>query len=174
MFCLLSRNSFIFVFVLSLFALSLTTRTLWLRGAEKAVTNVTVPVLSKDLLVVNFSTSQETIQPFQQSLKNFVLPERFTKNDRISPTDFKRESDFHFSSGLAKAEVYTALGDPASVKSSSVIFCDSPGLRVFAEQVAPKINVSFVLLTGDSDASMPGIFVDQAKTVLSGPFMKHW
>jgi hypothetical protein len=124
--------------------------------------------------------------PFRFALSSLTESEpepvkKFEKNDRISSITFKRISDWHFGGELVPNEDATSLRTLRAnitheVKNQSVIFVGSNSIRDFYSQLRPRLNVSFVLVTGDTDSSVPnGVMPkDLSQKILQDPQVLHW
>jgi hypothetical protein len=105
----------------------------------------------------------------------------YAKNDRVSPINFKRICDWHYGRELVPKEDATSLRDldetqAKYVTNQSVIFVGSPYIGEFYTTIRPLLNVSFVLVTGDTDDSVPIATLDAEVTrkILLDRDILHW
>ncbi len=59
-------------------------------------------------------------------------------------------------------------------KTGESIYINTSALDMFVKDVLPKIQVAFVLVTGDSDKTIPFDFEDATSTILNCPYLLHW
>jgi hypothetical protein len=83
-----------------------------------------------------------------------------TVEDRISPIDMKLIADFHFGVLPQPPEYRSQLRNLSNINlpcllNGTVIFVDTVNVDEFLSTIVPHLTVQFVLVTGDSDASMP-------------------
>eukprot|EP00842_Homolaphlyctis_polyrhiza_P000859 jgi/Hompol1/1774/HPOL_005714-RA len=61
------------------------------------------------------------------------------------------------------------------LRNGTVIFVESPYIEQFLTKMLPIISTTFVLITGDSDYSMPGTLSrDLVQLALDSPLILHW
>ena len=58
-------------------------------------------------------------------------------------------------------------------RTPTVHFCSS-ALSYFIESVLPTITIPFVLVTGDSDCSIPDRPLEELNPILNNPLLRHW
>lgn len=105
-------------------------------------------------------------QPQERPSTHHALSEtaitNITYESRISPVDMKLICDYHYGSlkqppeymeTLRKMKIRTAPGD--ITREKPVIFVDSDAVHTFLKDIAPHIEKPFVLVSGDSDTSIP-------------------
>jgi hypothetical protein len=61
-----------------------------------------------------------------------------------------------------------------SVKDGDIVWVRPAWLKSFTEQVLPLIKAKFILVTADSDASIPSQFLAEALEILEFPNVLHW
>ena len=88
---------------------------------------------------------------------------RLTHEDFLSPVNNKRMADVAFG-GLPKPKGYAFAPELSlellpCLQNGTAIWVDTPSLDEFARDWLPKINVQFILLSGDSDAKAPGQYL---------------
>lgn len=60
------------------------------------------------------------------------------------------------------------------IKDLDLVWVRPTWLQSFIDQVLPVVNAKFVLVTADSDASMPSQFLAEALEILENPNILHW
>ncbi|KAI8620905.1 hypothetical protein BC830DRAFT_394654 [Chytriomyces sp. MP71] len=130
---------------------------------------------------------------FHVPLGPAVVPSRAARtlkaDDRLSHINMKLASDYYF--GFLKIPPYYGFEERLELirlyKNSSnerfermrdgaVIYVDSYFLRNFTTDILPRINVRFVLITGDSSVCVPNCIVNKGSTLklATDPRMLHW
>jgi hypothetical protein len=136
----------------------------------------------------NYLTRKSIARPSKSNMASTFQPKKFKqqspiirKNDRVSPINFKRICDWHFGRELVPVEDATSLrnldaNQAKHVANQSVIFVGSPYIREFYTIIRPLLNISFVLVTGDTDDSIPMATLSAEMTIdiLTDKSILHW
>ncbi|KAJ3068156.1 hypothetical protein HDU98_008690, partial [Podochytrium sp. JEL0797] len=119
-----------------------------------------------------------------------IAPPRFTEftiHDRISADTIRLSADYYFGdmpipdlfvSSLEKGIVVRirkeddveALG----MRNGTVIFVDAWQLGEFVDHVAPKIGISYVLISGDGDGDGPAMPKSKTSQFAKSPLLLRW
>jgi len=102
--------------------------------------------------------------------------------DRRIPDEFPAGRNYSPVSTLAGAMATSKLPDNlisnlqlyANIRDGELIWVRVSWLRSFIHQILPLINARFILVTGDSDSSMPAELGAEAKMLLQSPKIIHW
>jgi hypothetical protein len=69
---------------------------------------------------------------------------------------------------------YIELPSSYPTRHGDSIYINTRSLDEFVLHVLPKIQVPFVLVTGDSDKTVPTDFEEATATILNNPYLLHW
>ena len=102
--------------------------------------------------------------------------------DRRFPDEFPEYRDYCpvplLASALATRKTPDNLfSDPfplAQIRDGELVWVRLSWLKSFVRQVLPLVNAKFVLVTGDSDNSVPSELGDEANTILKSDKIIHW
>eukprot|EP00842_Homolaphlyctis_polyrhiza_P002613 jgi/Hompol1/3352/HPOL_006534-RA len=91
---------------------------------------------------------------------------------------FKKIAELHYGwLGKPDNEKLIELTDDMipCLQNGTLIFVDATDVDKFLERMFPKITTTFVLISGDSDASMPGgLSQELLRKALDSPLILHW
>jgi len=68
----------------------------------------------------------------------------------------------------------TELPTTFPTKNGESIYIHTTALSNFVKNYLPKIKHSFVLLTGDTDKTIPDDYINETNTILEHPLLLHW
>ena len=153
----------------------------WLQRQQlllsRPLADVTDPSVSGSVDTPSLYPTLDTQSPFPLEL----LPKKLSKNDRVSPVTLKLICDWHFGEESIPNEdavsIKTLQPDQVQViQNNSVLFVASPYLKTFFETIWPLNHLSVVLVSGDTDDSIPFKTLGSELTtkVLQDPNILHW
>ncbi len=64
--------------------------------------------------------------------------------------------------------------DHFNIRDGELVWVRLSWLKSFVKQVLPHVKSRFVLITGDSDSSVPSGLMHEARTILQSPKIVHW
>ncbi len=102
--------------------------------------------------------------------------------DRRIPDEFPNGQDYApapvLAGGMGSSRLPgNLISDPqsyADIRDGELIWVRVSWLRSFVRQVLPLVNAKFILVTGDSDSSVPSEVDEEAGTLLKSSKIIHW
>eukprot|EP00271_Cylindrocystis_brebissonii_P012329 TRINITY_DN3069_c0_g1_i1.p1 TRINITY_DN3069_c0_g1~~TRINITY_DN3069_c0_g1_i1.p1 ORF type:complete len:484 (-),score=2.40 TRINITY_DN3069_c0_g1_i1:43-1494(-) len=102
----------------------------------------------------------------------------YEAHDRMSPINAKRFAELHY--GNLPQPPGSLVGDFQEalipcLQDGTIIFVDTTEMQAFIKLFLPTIRAKIILMSGDSDLSLPGALkYDLVNSVLNSSFIIHW
>eukprot|EP00842_Homolaphlyctis_polyrhiza_P001202 jgi/Hompol1/2082/HPOL_005837-RA len=104
--------------------------------------------------------------------------DEYTHTDRLAPITSKKITELHYGDlPRPHGANLTSLTHEIipCLQNGTTIFVDSTHVPKFFDEMFPKITTTFVLISGDSDLSVPNnLRQDVLESALASPLMLHW